>query len=715
MDLDDRVNKCKNLAKDYLVDSSSEEKIKAATKIQAYYRGYLTRRAIRLYLDSSSKESSDVKSSKEYSSAYDDEDEEVKNIMGVQIIVKQESEKVIEESKKEENKSYERLLATQMKMKIKQQSQLNELRAKDLQEMNKLAEALGGNQEMKESFHAMINRRYSKLVHLFEENIESIKQVLGCGELAETNLMELLSENLAKNPEKSEKSSISEKKTPVEDLPLPSLRNTISEFSSSFLDQLKGVPNNVPTDLTFEPILNDIKEDYIDSPEELSVYSRDTCTEPPEANISFPSFHNLDLYMALQDEPNIPLISESFIDNSDSHIQEKSEQGALISLVGEIKEDNKREEKEKEEESDNTLNLNEDKTKKEVQASPIFIYEESFSSNESGVLAEYSSILASPAAESNHEPVSEVSKSKPLRNINETFPHKEPSHFTATLESSTEHDGYELIINRVLLTLELHVFSIMFEEILSDTDFLSTVEVFKLEKKSKIPIKGLDSFLSMENQVQTDQIGVLSFIHKLQAIKPSNLIIDKIMTIYDPLQMLSMIQENFEGIEEDTQVFDYQDLEDAEKSSNLSEHMISSASEVNLCIQIHNKMIVDVLNEAILRSAKHKLSMPWSLEHQFNIIKIENLMKSAIKKIFKWCEVEAGKVPSSDMITSNGELDEDKLQMIREEKLAQILTVDVDEGDKSWLDFEYEESQVAIDIADYIISGLYLEVIDIII
>ena len=91
------------------------------------------------------------------------------------------------------------------------------------------------------------------------------------------------------------------------------------------------------------------------------------------------------------------------------------------------------------------------------------------------------------------------------------------------------------------------------------------------------------------------------------------------------------------------------------------------------------------------------------------------MLKASVKKILKWGEVEAGKVPSSDMITSNGELDEDRLQDVRENKLAMILVMDVAEGDKSWIECDFEEGQVGIDVAEWVLSELYRELIDIII
>ena len=705
--LDDRVNKCKTQAT--LSANTTFEKTQSAIKIQAHVRGFLIRRAMKKYFESTSKESSSRNTpSKNPSISFEDQNEEVQGIMrGTNPA---QSPPLHSNPHQDPNKSYERMLASQMKIKIKQQQQLTELRAKDLNEMNKLAEVLGGNEEMKEKFQCMIDRRYSKLVNLFEENIDNIKQVLGYGEITETNLVANLLE-LSRNCNQNDNPR-SESRTPAED-PLRSLRNTTSEFSSSFLDQLKGVPNSFPADLTFEPGPDEAKEDYIDSPEENSVYSRDTCTEPSSANVSFPQLCRPGSLQISQEEPNVPLISESFSENPAGIPQEKSEEGALISLVADIKPKNSPEESK----DSDTLNLTDEKSKVKV-ASPILIYEESFSSNESGVLGEYSSILASPVAESNHEfPSTEHSKSKPLRNIVENFPHnKELSPFTAAFESSTEHDGFELIINRVLLTLEIYVFSGVYEEALNRQEVLEMIAMARPEKRRRIPIKGRDSMLSIENQVQTDQIAVLSFIKKLQLLKNDSEIVEKLKKIYSPMLMLSRIQENFEESQEDFQIFDSDDLDKAEQSNNSYDPLGISNSDLQLYVQIHNKMILDVLNEAILRSSKNRFTMPWSFEKPL-LEKVEAapVLKASVKKILKWGEVEAGKVPSSDMITSNGELDEDRLQDVRENKLAMILVMDVAEGDKSWIECDFEEGQVGIDVAEWVLSELYRELIDIII
>jgi IQ calmodulin-binding motif len=689
-ELDNRVNTLKNLAVNSLKETPADLRAKAAIKIQSWYRGHLSKKSLEKQVKRSSIHNA--------INEHEDEDAEVQHIMGVKS--SQDERVTPEHSKADSNKSYERLLASQMKMKIHQQQQLTELRAKDLQEMNKLAEVLGNKIEMKEKFQAMINRRYSKLVNLFEENIENIKQILSYGQLTESNLLGILSDNF--NKDSSRSSSVSENKNIVDDIPLPSLRNTISEFSSSFLEQLKGV-SNIPVDLTFEDRV-DGKADYIDSPEELSVHSRETCTEPPVDSVSFPTFHQLQTSYKSQEEPNFPLISDSFHDNHIQYTQEKSELGALISMVGEIK-DKKSIEESVTEESDNTLNLNEDKLKN-TQVSPIFIYDESYSSNESGAPGDCSSIIASPVPESASESNSSA-KVKPLRSFIEHFPQKEPSLFTGVLESSTEHEGYELIINRVLFTLEVHIFSIYYQEILSDPEFIFNIQP-KSARRPRIPVKGIDSLLPESDQVDSSKDHIISFIKKLLLSKSHLEVVKKLYSIHEPANILSKIQENDDESDLDLQIFDINSLIQAEKANAVSESF--DYSDLSPCIQAHNKMILEVLNEAIVLSSNNKFKMPWTFQATGSL-DMKKIYKASKKKLATWSEVEAGKIPSADMMTCTGELEEDKLQAICEDKLSQFLILDVLEADEIWNNLEIERAQVLIDTSNSILSELYNELI----
>lgn len=61
-------------------------------------------------------------------------------------------------------------------------------------------------------------------------------------------------------------------------------------------------------------------------------------------------------------------------------------------------------------------------------------------------------------------------------------------------------------------------------------------------------------------------------------------------------------------------------------------------------------------------------------------------------------------------MTSNDMIDEEGLQMLREEKLANILANDILEKDEIWIDYEWEETQVCLDMADMCLESLVSEI-----
>ena len=50
--------------------------------------------------------------------------------------------------------------------------------------------------------------------------------------------------------------------------------------------------------------------------------------------------------------------------------------------------------------------------------------------------------------------------------------------------------------------------------------------------------------------------------------------------------------------------------------------------------------------------------------------------------------------------------------MFREERMSQMLKSEADENEGLWVDYEYEETQVKLDMADIILDHLCTEVAD---
>jgi hypothetical protein len=69
-----------------------------------------------------------------------------------------------------------------------------------------------------------------------------------------------------------------------------------------------------------------------------------------------------------------------------------------------------------------------------------------------------------------------------------------------------------------------------------------------------------------------------------------------------------------------------------------------------------------------------------------------------------WSSVEAGKIPSHELMLSNGIVDEEGLQMVREDRLGTMLAQDVVTMEPMWVDYENEETQVKIDLGDIVME-----------
>lgn len=65
------------------------------------------------------------------------------------------------------------------------------------------------------------------------------------------------------------------------------------------------------------------------------------------------------------------------------------------------------------------------------------------------------------------------------------------------------------------------------------------------------------------------------------------------------------------------------------------------------------------------------------------------------------------------MRTGKDEFQNDVFQDVRERKLTSILTSDTLEQEQHWLNYEFEEAQVKVDMSDMILETLVGEVIEI--
>lgn len=94
------------------------------------------------------------------------------------------------------------------------------------------------------------------------------------------------------------------------------------------------------------------------------------------------------------------------------------------------------------------------------------------------------------------------------------------------------------------------------------------------------------------------------------------------------------------------------------------------------------------------------------------IERIDEVLFEVQDKILTWAETEAGTLTDSHTVLGAPPeirqimTEKQFLNQIREERLANLLSVEINEGEPLWLDYEYEETQVKLDLADMVLQDL---------
>lgn len=141
---------------------------------------------------------------------------------------------------------------------------------------------------------------------------------------------------------------------------------------------------------------------------------------------------------------------------------------------------------------------------------------------------------------------------------------------------------------------------------------------------------------------------------------------------------------------------------------------------------IHNKVIFDWVNEILDSYRPYGLKGPpltWSTNLRTLTYKyseperIEEVLFEVQEKIMAWSENEAGTLSDSDtIINAPPEIrhimtEKQFLNQVREERLANLLSTEINDSEPLWLDYEYEDTQVKLDIADMVLQELCFETI----
>lgn len=133
--------------------------------------------------------------------------------------------------------------------------------------------------------------------------------------------------------------------------------------------------------------------------------------------------------------------------------------------------------------------------------------------------------------------------------------------------------------------------------------------------------------------------------------------------------------------------------------------------------KIHKIMLLSAADEVLqkFRPYGYKgVPMIWSNKPR-NLnpnLELENVIRAVIEELEDYSKFEIGKIATEEMILSNGHLDEELLNDIREDTLGYAIKREILEFDWLWVDYEYEETQIKLDLSELILAELAQEVVE---
>lgn len=154
--------------------------------------------------------------------------------------------------------------------------------------------------------------------------------------------------------------------------------------------------------------------------------------------------------------------------------------------------------------------------------------------------------------------------------------------------------------------------------------------------------------------------------------------------------------------------------ENSENSQSNSESLIGE------CEHIHNKNIFDCINESLNQFrpyGKEGVPMPWSTKlrklREDEILEFSKMFEIIKQDLFRWSFTSAGTLPKREFINEHDNFEEEYFGEVREKRLAALLASDVMENEYKWTNYDFEESQVKIDVSDMIMEHVITETINI--
>lgn len=232
-------------------------------------------------------------------------------------------------------------------------------------------------------------------------------------------------------------------------------------------------------------------------------------------------------------------------------------------------------------------------------------------------------------------------------------------------------------------------------------------------KKHYLQLVGNAVLVMDDVYVKTGVSSVMNFLNKIWSIVNNDLgkFMGNIMSNEIHVITLEIIQSNQQV--NNFFIIPLEVLNEAETSSDFS-ISFSLTEPLSEYVKHHNRMIFDCINHVLFDISQDLNPPSWkSGSNPDMFFKPELILQKVNQKIRSNCLVNAGRIPSISMIGEDGKIDETLLQKVRENGLALLLSLDIQQDEKDWCDYGFEETQIKIELSNVIFELLLLETAEI--
>ena len=619
-----------------------DEKARAATRIQAWVRGWLTRIAIQRYLQEQESDNWLYHEAQYSGSDYDEDSRVDAERSETESLTQSPAEynrknPGFQVKQKKKQQEVEFILKTQAEWRLIQKQKLGLLKNKDLEDMRAIATNVGSEEYLMKHLEDMIHRRYQLIEQLFDENIEAVKLAV---------------------------------KQAIEDNDRESLLQTLEKQENFMSEIFQNLENN------------DEMEEFMKLKHQFDFKNIWNYSDNGEQSIRISELEF--------ESPSGRTVSENLqIKSQESARSVEFASSGIVETLGNMQK-----------------------------------IGESLDSSPTSELDLENIVFNKPSSNTSQacicpEPVSTIFEDDVLGILEDLIGQE--------LYWETIDEAWEVILTSSSFINSVAE-NILIKLLDSESRYLDSIQVSlkfkeKLNEKTQLSLspQAMVPALKLESLkpvgIFKDDEFILQYIRQLfdylLQVKFDIETLLNVSNLLDPLELLGKMQEAEIG------VF----IEKNHNSRILPLHLYieleqepAEPTPLQELQHIHNKLLFDVVSELLQKRCIKPSPLPWTFEIQLRPIKkiyLNNILGDLIEEIKDLNKTQAGKTPKVEFIINSQDSEEDIAAQMREEQLSSILANEVISQEPCWVNYEFEETQVKLDLSDMTLEELVEETVNI--